>query len=266
MSQPSAILVVDDERPVRLMLETALRSQGYHVESAASGTEALACIAAEAFDLVLLDLQLGDMDGVDVLVEIRQRAPEVVVVLLTAHGSLSSAIAALRHGAFDYLLKPAQISQIRECVERGLQQRRTTQHQAELIRRIGESAQALGMTFKLGAASPESVPPGHERIIVGRLALDLRRHVAAVDGHSIQLTRSEFVLLASLARQPDTVLSYGELAEEVYGKRQPDEEARALLRPHIARLRQKLEQAGVADAELISVRSVGYMLRTGEHS
>lgn len=264
MNQPSAILVVDDERPVRLMLETALRSQGYRVQSAASGNEALAAIAAEPFDLVLLDLQLGDMDGVDVLIEVRRVVPDIIVVLLTAHGSLNSAIAALRHGAFDYLLKPAQISQIRECVERGLNHRRAAQHQAELIRRIGESAQALGAAFNIPSAQPEQSPAQHDRIVVGRIALDLRRHVAMIDAQVLQLTRSEFVLLASLARQPDTVLSYGDLAEEVYGRRQPDDEARALLRPHIARLRQKIEQAGVTDAELISVRSVGYMLRTAE--
>jgi len=264
MSQASAILVVDDERAVRMMLETALRSQGYRVHGAASGQEAIECIASESFDLVLLDLQLGDMDGVDVLIEIRRQSPETVVVLLTAHGSLNSAIAALRHGALDYLLKPAQLAQIRECVERGLQQRRSTQHQAELIRRIGESVQALGVAFHV-KGQPAELPGQHaDRITVGMLLLDLRRHVASIDGHVIQLTRSEFVLLASLARQPDTVLSYGDLAEEVYGRRQADDEARALLRPHIARLRQKMEQAGISDAELISVRSVGYMLRTGD--
>jgi DNA-binding response OmpR family regulator len=263
VSQAGAILVVDDERTVRLMLETALRSQGYRVATAASGAEALTCVVAETFDLVLLDLQLGDMDGVDVLIDIRKHSPDVVVVLLTAHGSLGSAIAALRHGAFDYLLKPAQISQIRECVERGLNHRRAALHQSELIRRISESAQALGAAFKVGGAS-ELAPLQHERISVGRLSLDLRRHVAMIDGQLLQLTRSEFVLLASLARQPDTVLSYGDLAEEVYGRRQSDDEARTLLRPHIARLRQKIEQTGLVDTELISVRSVGYMLRVSQ--
>jgi DNA-binding response OmpR family regulator len=263
VSASPAILVVDDERPVRLMLETALRSQGYRVVSAASGSEALAYVDIETFDVVLLDLQLGDMDGVQVLTAIRSQAPHTAVVLLTAHGSLGSAIIALRQGAFDYLLKPAQIAQIRDCVERGISHRRATLHQAELIRRIGESARALGMAFSSAGQAGE-MPAQSERISVGRLSLDLRRHVATIDGQIVQLTRSEFVLLASLARQPDVVLSYSDLATEVYGRYQPDEEARALLRPHIARLRQKLEQAGISDAELISIRSVGYMLRANQ--
>lgn len=264
MSQGGTILVVDDEQSVRLMLETALRSQGYTVHSVGSGAGAVAVVQADLFDLVLLDLQLGDMNGEDVLIEIRRHAPDTVVVLLTAHGSLNSAISALRHGAFDYLLKPAQLGQIRECVERGLHHRRSTRHQAELIRRIGESAQALGAAFNLMPPTHDLAASSIDKLSIGRLWLDMRRHVATVDGQLVQLTRSEFVLLAFLARQHDVVLSYGDLAEEVYGRQQTDDEARALLRPHIARLRQKIEQAGLSDVELISVRSVGYMLRTVE--
>jgi DNA-binding response OmpR family regulator len=185
-----------------------------------------------------------------------------VVVLLTAHASVGSAIAALRHGAFDYLLKPAQITQIRDSVERGLQHQRATHQQIDLIRRIGQQAQALGAAFNLNDQPAEPAPRQHDRVVVGNLMLDLGRNGVAVDGRWLQLTRSEFVVLASLSRQPDVVVSYNDLAEAVYGRVQDDAEARSLLRPHIARLRQKLQQAGATDADLISVRSVGYMLRT----
>ena len=136
MRQPATILVVDDERAVRMMLEAALRAQGYRVQSAGSGGDARDLLSGEEFDLVMLDLQLGDTDGIEILREIKQAWPATEVILLTAHGSINSAISALRHGAFDYLLKPAQVTDIRERVERGLEQRRTAQQRSELLQRI----------------------------------------------------------------------------------------------------------------------------------
>ena len=95
--------------------------------------EAREILGEEEFDLVLLDLQLGDTDGIEILREIKRLWPATEVILLTAHGSINSAISALRHGAFDYLLKPAQVNDIRERVERGLEQRRTAQQRSELL-------------------------------------------------------------------------------------------------------------------------------------
>jgi DNA-binding response OmpR family regulator len=258
--QAAKILVVDDERTVRLMLETALRAQGYRVHAAASGREALTEIEDEQFDLVLLDLQLGDTDGIEVLQAVKVRWPETEVILLTAHGSVNSAIAALRHGAFDYLLKPAQVNDIRDRVERGLEHRRMGQQRSELLHRISESARALGM-IDTGATPP---PPlqNSDRIEVGPLVLDLRRHGARLNEQQLMLTRTEFSLLTALAQHVDTALSYGTLSEAVYGRAQPEDEARALLRPHIARLRHKLESTGIKGVSLISIRSMGYMLQT----
>jgi DNA-binding response OmpR family regulator len=260
MKQPAKILVVDDERTVRLMLETALRAQGYRVATAASGREALTQVEEEEFDLVLLDLQLGDTDGIEVLRAVKDRWPETEVILLTAHGSVNSAIAALRHGAYDYLLKPAQVNDIRERVERGLEQRRVAQQRTELLHRISESAKALGMIESGGAPPP--TPPSSDRIEVGPLVLDLRRHGARLNDQQLMLTRTEFSLLTALAQNADTALSYGTLSEAVYGRAQPEDEARALLRPHIARLRHKLESTGITGISLVSIRSMGYMLQT----
>lgn len=263
MRQSARILVVDDERSVRMMLETALRAQGYRVYTAVSGQEAREQLRTEEFDLVLLDLQLGDMDGIEILRDIRNNWPATEVILLTAHGSINSAIAALRLGAFDYLLKPAQIQDIRERVERGLEQRYSAQQRGELLQRISESARALGI-IEGGGTAPPVVQSNSDRIEVGPLVLDLRRHGANLGNQSLALTRTEFSLLTALAQQPDTALSYGMLSEAVYGRAQPEDEARALLRPHIARLRHKIESTGVNGVALISIRSMGYMLQTGE--
>ena len=263
MRQPARILVVDDERTVRMMLETALRAQGYRVQSAASGREAREQLKSEEFDLVLLDLQLGDTDGIEILRETKSLWPATEVILLTAHGSINSAIAALRLGAYDYLLKPAQIQDIRERVERGLELRRTAQQRGELLQRIGESARALGI-IESGGGSPPLAPTNSDRIEVGPLVLDLRRHGATLGSQLLSLTRTDFSLLTALAQQPDTALSYGALSEAVYGRAQPEDEARALLRPHIARLRHKIESTGIGGVALVSIRSMGYMLQTSE--
>lgn len=262
MREPAKILVIDDERPVRMMLETALRAQNYRVCTAASGAEARFQLEQEEFDLVLLDLQLGDMDGIEILRDLKRDYPTTEVILLTAHGSINSAIAALRHGAFDYLLKPAQLQDIRDRVDRGLERRRSAQHRTELLQRISESARALGI-IESGGSVPTS-PTNSDKIEVGPLLLDLRRHGASLGPQMLSLTRTEFALLTALAQQPDTALSYSSLSEAVYGRAQPEDEARALLRPHIARLRHKLESTGVNGVSLVSIRSMGYMLQTGE--
>jgi DNA-binding response OmpR family regulator len=248
---------------VRMMLETALRAQGYRVQSSATGREARELLRGEEFDLVLLDLQLGDSDGIDILREIKNTWPATEVILLTAHGSINSAIAALRLGAFDYLLKPAQVQDIRERVERGLEQRQVTLQRGELLQRISESARALGI-IEGGGGVPPMQPTNSDRIEVGPLVLDLRRHGAMLGNQPLSLTRTEFSLLTALAQQPDTALSYGSLSEAVYGRAQPEDEARALLRPHIARLRHKIESTNVGGVMLISIRSMGYMLQTVE--
>jgi DNA-binding response OmpR family regulator len=262
MRQPATILVVDDERSVRMMLEAALRAQGYKIELASSGSMARELIATEEFDLVLLDLQLGDTDGIEILREVKRLWPATEVILLTAHGSINSAISALRHGAFDYLLKPAQVQDIRERVERGLDQRRTAQQRSQLLQRISDSARALGMIEGGNAAAVPAQPSNSDRIEVGPLLLDLRRHAASLGAQILSLTRTEFALLTALAQQPDTALSYSTLSEAVYGRAQPEDEARALLRPHIARLRHKLESTGIGGVALVSIRSMGYMLQT----
>jgi DNA-binding response OmpR family regulator len=262
MRQPATILVVDDERSVRMMLEAALRAQGYRVQTAATGTEALEMLIENEFDLLLLDLQLGDTDGIEILREAKRRWPATEVILLTAHGSINSAIAALRHGAFDYLLKPAQVQDIRERVERALDERRKAMQRTELLQRISDSARALGMIEGDAQGVAPAQPTSSDRIEVGPLLLDLRRHGASLGSQVLALTRTEFALLTALAQQHDTALSYGTLSEAVYGRAQPEDEARALLRPHIARLRHKLESTGVSGIALVSIRSMGYMLQT----
>ena len=114
------VLVVDDEKNIRLMLTQALADGDTDVETAVNGEEALAKSEQMAYDLVLLDLMLPGMDGLHVLRELRRRRPNVPVILLTAHGTVESAVEAMRAGAVNYLQKPFAPRELREAVEGAL--------------------------------------------------------------------------------------------------------------------------------------------------
>ncbi len=102
------ILVIDDEDSICYFLERFLSREGYQVVAASSGEAALARLASTEFDVVLLDLKMKGVSGLDVLADLRQRWPATSIIILTAHASLESAVEALRHGAHDYLFKPCK--------------------------------------------------------------------------------------------------------------------------------------------------------------
>ena len=123
------ILVVDDEENVLVTIEAILRMDGYDIDTAGSGERALELIGQNDYDVVLTDLRLEDMSGQDILAAIRQRSPATVSVMLTGYASLESALAALREGAYDYLIKPSDPEELRATVRRGFERR-------QLLRRI----------------------------------------------------------------------------------------------------------------------------------
>ncbi|MHB8631360.1 MAG: response regulator, partial [Candidatus Limnocylindria bacterium] len=121
---PPRILVVDDEESVAITMAAILEMDGYAVATALRGADAIAQIEAEEFDLVLTDLRLDDFDGLDVLAAARRRSAETVGIVLTGYASLESAVKALREGAYDYLLKPAEVEELRATVARGIERRK----------------------------------------------------------------------------------------------------------------------------------------------
>ena len=122
--RPARLLVVDDEESVALTVGEVLRQEGYEVETAASGDEAVSFLEAAEFDLVLTDLHMEGGDGLSVLTEVRRRAPLTISIVLTGFASVESAIAALRQGAYDYLIKPCIIDDLKMTVRRGIEHRR----------------------------------------------------------------------------------------------------------------------------------------------
>lgn len=224
------ILVVDDERATRLSLSDILRLDGYDVQTAASGEEAVQLLAAGQIDLMLLDIKMPGMDGMQVLAEARRLSPRTVAILLTAHGTLDTAMQAIEEQAFAYLLKPSAPEVILDKVRRGLARRIST---------------------------PSPNKPGV--VSGGGILLDFARHEITVSGKRLHLTPAEFKLLAAMMTHADEVISSQRLVREVQGYQVADGEAREIIRPMISRLRSKLKPYPRSAQCLVSVRGEGYM-------
>jgi DNA-binding NtrC family response regulator len=144
------ILVVDDDAVARQLLAEALRQDGHTVEVAADGQEAIALGRAMRFDVVLTDIRMGDVDGFAVLREFRQHSPETAIVLLTAFGSMESAIDAIQQGAYDYLAKPFRKEEVRLVVQRSLEHSRLLRENA----RIREELRERRTSMLIGSSPP----------------------------------------------------------------------------------------------------------------
>ena len=137
MPEQLKVLVVDDEESVVVTIKAILQLDGYNVATTTSGARARAMVRDTEYDLVLTDLRLEDGDGLDVLKAVRESYPETVTIMLTGYASLESAIQALRAGAYDYLVKPSEVEELRSTVARGIERRRLGQ---ELRQRVAELA------------------------------------------------------------------------------------------------------------------------------
>jgi len=259
-NQPK-ILVVDDEEITRLSLAEILSLEGYQVASARNGEEALRKLEKETFDLVLADLVMKQVDGLQVMEAVKKLSPETVVIMLTAYGTLESAIQAMRRGAYDYLIKPCGAQEIVASVESGLAKQWQERRRQELVTRVEEMLRAL-------KAEEDEIPTSTSRgdqlkrarfLQSGEIIVDLQKHIATLHGELLNLTPTEFRLLACLMRKADQVLSCQELVREVQNYDCDEREARDIIRVHVRRLRQKVEPDPSQPQYVLNVRGVGYM-------
>ncbi len=239
MAEQVHTLVVDDEEGIRFFLKETLTRAGHVVVTASNGEEALSQLRETAFDLVMLDLMLGGrVDGLRVLEAVRWRWPETVVIILTGHGSLESAMAAIREGVDGYLLKPVEPQQLRQAVQEAMDKRK-------MLARLREARQK------------------DELLRRGPLHVDLNKHLVTMEGRTLELTPREFRLLVHLMRNSHRVISPKELVwvvqeyecENLY-------EARRIIKWYIHRLRRKVEPDPSRPRHILNVHGVGY--RFGE--
>jgi len=228
-------LVVDDEEGVRFFLQETLRRAGHVVATASSGEEALDRLRDTQFDLVVVDLKLGGrVDGLRVLETARWRWPDVAVVILTAHGSLESAIAAIRERVDGYLLKPAEAEQVRQTVEEALGRRRSA------VRGQEEGEQEPFLRH-------------------GPFSVELEKHLVTRDGQPLELTSREFQLLVHLMQNASRVVTPREIVRVVGHYEVEDQyEARQIVKWYIHRLRRKVEPEPGKPRYILNVRGVGY--------
>jgi DNA-binding response OmpR family regulator len=257
----ATVLVVDDEAVVQRLLGEALIRAGYNVELVSTGAAAIDRLAHPGVDLLLLDLQLGDMDGIQVMEVVHQRWPFIPIIMLTAHGSLSSAIAAVRCDVADYLLKPVSVETLRERVRCVLDESQTMRRRDEqlqdMYQRMQSFLQGQGVLADPSAGSVAQAS-SLRSIKVGPLMIDPQQHTVRMHNQPVDVTPSEFAILFELARIPGAVVSCMQLMRASGKVVDDEEEARLLIRPHIVRLRRKLEPDTRQPHFLVSVRGVGY--------
>lgn len=252
------ILVVDDELAIRLTVRELLRRDGYDTVAVASGEEALELIQSQPFDLALIDLVMPGMDGVELMRRLQEVAPDTVTIVLTARGSMETAIEAIRLGAHDYLTKPCDERLLKRCVETGLTRRREELRRRQLVDTL--SAAALELAGEAGLSAPVPATSAGERIHLGDLVIDVTGHTATLAGCVLDLTPTEFDLLVALARNAGRALSHRELVQAIRGYEAEDWEAREITRYHVHGLRSKLGSADYVK----TVRGVGYRLAVPE--
>src|SRR5262245_50711335 len=136
----ATVLIVDDDKNIRSHLATYLRGQGHAVETASDGAEALAILEHLDADVVLSDVRMAGMDGMELLREIRVRRPEAVVILMTAYATVRGAVEALREGAYDYLVKPFDLDEVQLLIDRVLEVRQLRRENRDLRRAIESPA------------------------------------------------------------------------------------------------------------------------------
>jgi len=225
------ILLVDDEDSVRKVLAFPLERDGYDVVQAADGEEALEKFEAHPVDLVVLDIMLPRLDGLEVCKRLRAKST-VPIIMLTARDDELDKVIGLELGADDYITKPFSIREFRSRVR-------------ALLRR---------------ARAPRATDPGaDERIEHDGLVIDVPRRVVEVRGESVQLTYVEFELLRALASQPGRVFSRRMLLEALW--KSADYRDPRTIDVHVRHLREKLEAEPRSPEFILTVRGVGYRFR-----
>ena len=224
------ILIIDDDRELGEMLAEFLSPDHLDVRACLTGEDGLEALRNETYDLLILDIMLPGMNGLDVLKVLRERS-DIPVIMLTARGDDVDRILGLEFGADDYLAKPF--------------------NPRELLARIKAILRRTRSDERRGGS-----------VAVGKLEFDVRSRRVEAGGQSIQLTGTEFELLRCLAESPGEVVSKEQLARDVLGRRHMPYDRS--IDTHISNVRRKLSGAGVDNPSIQSQRGVGYLLLVDE--
>ncbi len=265
------ILIVDDEQNILLYLSEALEDEGYFITTKASGREAVKAVENEEYDLMLVDLKLRDIDGIEVMREAKKHSPDTVVIMLTGHGSLETAMEAIKSGAFDYLLKPSSVQDLKDSIRRGLEKRTNDLQQRRLANQAREFARAVieggevtsgveSTASKATTTKPNSrkAASDEEIVEVSDVVVDVKKHEVRRDEELLNLTPTEFNLLVTLMNNAGRVLSCKYLVKQVHNYDLSEFDSRSMIRVHIKHLRHKIERDPNNPHYILNVRGLGY--------
>ena len=227
-----SVLVVEDDPGLLATLEFNLQATGYHVLTASDGATALDIRRSNSVELIILDLSLPVMGGMQVCKALRDAGDTVPIIMLTAWHQENQRVDGLRSGADDYVVKPFSLSELMARVEAQLRR-------ATMFNNLPVNGANAGHTIE-----------------VGDLEIDLVRRSAVLDGYDLDLRTKEFDLLVHLASQPGRVFSRSQLLEGVWGEEGSG--GSRTIDVHMSLLRRKLEEDPSNPAHLLTVRGVGY--------
>ncbi len=261
---PLRVLIVDDESSLRLMVRAGLEQQGCEVEEAETGLAGLNKLSMQRFDVLILDLKMPGMQGLEVMQHLPELYPQLKLIILTGRPTLESAIEAVNQGAIAYLRKPCSLHEIVALINNV-----RAQHQRELYRQglLAAIAEASAALQRLDAAltTPHGDTVLTARFVrLGKFILDKERQTlfcptTDTESISLTLTAHETTLLTLLMQDPNTPHSCQELARALGYTRVEEDEAQAIVRPHISRLRRKLANAGCT-LHIQVLRGKGYLV------
>jgi DNA-binding response OmpR family regulator len=240
------ILIADDQEIARLTLSEILRLDGHYVRMVDCGEEALKALSEESFEILILDLKMPGIGGMPVLRKVSDDYPEIRVILMTAYGTMDTAIEALRRRAHDYLQKPFSPDDILRSVNRA-------------INSPGEQGSEVAETQGNYTSAPLSLDTSYF-YFPGGVVVDFGKHQISRDTIVLCLTPTESRLLQSLCEEHDQVIHLDDLVYKVQGYRLSAVEAAKILRPVMCRLRHKLSSVPGGFPWIKNVRGVGYIL------
>ena len=230
MTHKLSIVLVEDEKNICDFISTSLSAQDYRISTAHTGKEALPIITSQCPDLILLDLGLPDMDGMEIIRQVRTWS-SVPIIVLSARTQEQEKVRALDLGADDYLTKPIGTS--------------------ELLARIRT---ALRHSNRLNTDSPLYKRPFHAK----GLTIDFEKHLVSVDGKDVHLTQIEFKIISLLAQNSGRVMTYDTIISNIWGPYADDDNS--ILRVNMAHIRRKLEQNPAEPQYVFTEIGIGYRM------
>lgn len=258
------LLLADAQAQARSQLAQALRQHGYLVDEADSGTVVLTLLEKNSIDLLLLDLNLAGMNGVEVMRRARQMHRDLPIIVLTAHATIESTIAAIKTNVVDYLLKPCRTDDLLLTISRAIEERAQQLRRQRLFERLREAMDTLDQPSipVTPLPVPQPTPIADNVVQAGMLVFDREKRVVTLQTtppRTVELTEGEASVLLALMAKPNQVFTYNQLAKTALGYEGMDKwTVESVIRSTVFRLRHKIEDGTDAPQFIRTVRGRGY--------